>query len=104
MFSFKFIINNQQPITMAIKLTDDEDLDDNNNNRPNDNNSSSSNRFNVSASDAKTAGIVALVGIVLLGLFKFPKTTIFLLLIAGAVLYYIYGDQELLAKWGIKKI
>lgn len=88
---------------MAIKLTDDEDFD-NNNNRPNDNNSSSSNRFNLSDSDKKTAGIVALVGVILIGLFKFPKTTIFLLLAAGAVLYYIYGDQELLAKWGIKKI
>jgi hypothetical protein len=95
---------------MAIKLTDDDDFDDNHNSRPsnnnsntNDDNSSSSNRFNVSASDAKTAGIAALVGVIFIGLWKFPKMTIFLLLIAGGGLYYMYGDQELLGKWGIKK-
>jgi hypothetical protein len=104
---------------MAIRLTDDdEDYNrpsnntnnntNNNNSNNSDNNNSNNNgsslsNFNFSASDKKTAGIVALVGVVLFGLFKFPKFTIFVLLVAGAVLYYMYGDQELLRKWGIKE-
>jgi len=95
---------------MAIRLTDDdEDYNrpsnntTNNNSNSNNNNSSGSSNFNFSDSDKKTAGIVALIGVVLFGLFKFPKFTIFVLLVAAAVLYYMYGDQELLRKWGIKE-
>jgi hypothetical protein len=92
---------------MAIRLTDDdEDYNRPNNNRNrntgNDDTGGSSG-FNISDSDKKTAGIAALIGVVLLGLWKFPKLTIFLLLVAGAVLYYMYGDQELLRQWGIKQ-
>lgn len=93
---------------MAIRLTDDdEDYNRPNNNRnrntSNNDDTGGSSGFNISDSDKKTAGIVALVGVVLLGLWKFPKLTIFLLLVAGAVLYYLYGDQELLRQWGIKQ-
>lgn len=96
---------------MAIRLTDDDEdynrpsnnTNNNSNNNNSNNNSSGSSNFNLSDSDKKTAGIVALIGVVLFGLFKFPKFTIFVLLVAGAVLYYMYGDQELLRKWGIKE-
>ncbi len=93
---------------MAIRLTDDEEdynRPNNNRNRNTGNNNDDtggSSGFNISDSDKKTAGIVAGVGLLLLALWKFPKTTIFLLLVAGAVLYYLYGDQELLREWGIK--
>ncbi len=96
---------------MPIRLTDD---DDNNKfERPNNNSNNNSNRFtrndddnssssNLADSAARNKGIIAVIGLLLFGFWKFPKTTIFILAVAAA-LFWFFGDQELLRSWGLKQ-
>lgn len=105
---------------MAIRLTDDEEeITPNSNksffNKPNNSGgndepeqnseNSKSNSSNWSASiqggAAQNKGLIAVLILLVFGFLKFPKTTIFVLILA-AVLFYFYGDQALLESWGIK--
>jgi hypothetical protein len=70
---------------MAIRLTNDND----DNNRPNHQRSSSSSGG--SGGDGGNKGLLALVLLILFGLFRYPKVTLFLLVVGGTA-FYFYGD------------
>lgn len=72
---------------MAIRLTDDND------NRSNNNRGGSSGGLGGGRGDGNGRGAIAIILLILFGLFRYPKTTIFLLAIAGT-LFYFYGDPK----------
>lgn len=76
---------------MPIRLTDDDDDDQskgssNNNNNNNNNDNPKHDRSRNTDSDSN-AGIIGVILLVLFGLFKFPKTTIAILLVAAVAMY-----------------
>jgi hypothetical protein len=71
---------------MAIRLTDDDNSSSYRNSGGGGSSSGGGNR-----GDGNNKGVIAIILLILFGFFKFPKTTLFLLAVAGT-LFYFYGD------------